>query len=166
MKTALKKIFVVNLILTSVLFFSCKKEKTYVYNVNDVTIEPDDGIKNNIKNTNEFISIAYADLFGAEISNSQLQKLNTAYTSFGDKKLIEDMVIRNFLNAPGLVIPSKQTMLADPATFVTNSYKKFFNRLPDAFESYFLIQLIQTDTSVAPGNLYYALMTSNEYRYY
>jgi hypothetical protein len=145
---------------------ACKKEKEIIYDVNDVQVEQEGGVKNNVKSTEEFISIAYSDLYGQEISNSNLQKLNLAYSAFGDNKLIEDMVIRNFLKDPALVLPSKQSMTADPAAFVTATYKKFLNRQPNEFENYYLTKIIVEDTSVAPANFYYTLMTSNEYRYY
>ncbi len=144
----------------------CTKEKTFVYEVQDETIRAESGDKATAKTTTEFISIAYSDLFGTTISQDKLFKLNKAYTSFGDKKLIEDRIIRNFLNAPGVLLPSDQDMRDDIGVFVVNAYKKFFNRLPDEFEKYYLVNLIQTDTNITAVDVYYAIMTSNEYRYY
>jgi hypothetical protein len=145
---------------------SCKKEITYVYDVNPVLITPDGSNKPNVKTTAEFISIAYSDLLGKAISNAEQQQLNVAYTSFGDKKLIEDLIIKNLLIKPGAQIPSKATMIQDVDGFITNSYKKFYNRQPNAFELYYLQKLITTNTNVTPMLVYYAMMTSNEYRYY
>jgi hypothetical protein len=145
---------------------SCKKEKTFVYDVNTVNVNSETGEKINAKTTTEFISIAYSDLFGNTISQDKLFKLNIAYTSFGDKKLIEDRIIRNFLNDASVIIPSDQNMRSDIPAFITNAYKKFFNRLPDEFEKYYLVNLIQTDTDVTAVDIYYSMMTSTEYRYY
>lgn len=153
--------------LVSVLFtLSCTKEKTYVYNVNALNIKTESGDKASTKTTTEFISIAYSDLFGTTISQDKLFKLNIAYTSFGDKKLIEDRIIKNFLNDPNVIIPSDQDMRSDLSVFITNAYKKFFNRLPDEFEKYYLVNLIETDAAVKAVDIYYSMMTSNEYRYY
>jgi hypothetical protein len=144
----------------------CTKEKTFVYDVNTQTIETESGDKSNVKTTVEFISIAYSDLFGQSISQDKLSKLNIAYTSFGDKKLIEDRIIRNFLNDTNVVIPTDSQMHADIPLFITNSYKKFFNRNPDEFEKYYLVNLIQTDNNITAVNVYYSMMTATEYRYY
>lgn len=145
---------------------ACTKEKSYVYEVNNVTVQQPGGVKGTAKSTTEFISIAYADLFGTTISNADLVELFTAYSSFGDKKLIEDRIIRSFLDKPGVQIPSKQTMRSDLSLFINDSYKKFYNREPNEFEKYYMKNFLESDTTVSPSMLYYSFMTSNEYRYY
>ncbi len=147
---------------------SCRKEKSYVYGVKDVTVSQEGSLKPNVKTTTEFISIAYADIFGTSISNADLVKLSTAYSSFGDRKLIEDMVIRNFLNrtTPPPQVPAKASMTADVGKFVSDTYKKFYNRSPNEYEKWFVTNLIKSDTSVTPELVYYSFLTSNEYRYY
>jgi len=157
---------ILHLFLAVVLVAGCSKEKTFVYDVNTVNVNPESGDKSNVKTTTEFISIAYSDLYGTTISQGNLYKLNVAYTSFGDKKLIEDRIIRNFLNDPNVIIPSDTLMRNDIAAFITSSYKKFFNRLPDEFEKYYLVNLIQTDTDIKSVEIYYSMMTATEYRYY
>ena len=145
---------------------ACTKEKSYVYEVNNVNVQQPGGVKGTAKSTTEFISIAYADLFGTTISNDDLVELFTAYSSFGDKKLIEGRIIRSFLDKPGLQIPSKQNMRNDIPLFINNSYKKFYNREPNEFEKYYIKSLLQADTTITPAMLYYSFMTTNEYRYY
>ncbi len=159
----MKKIFVIAILAVAV---SCSKEKTYVFDVKNVDVKQQSGVKGTAKSTTEFISIAYADLFGTTISNDDLAKLFTAYSAFGDKKLIEDRIIRNFLDLPGTNIPTSQVMRNDIPTFITNSYKKLFNRNPNEFEKYYLKNLVQNDTSITSEMMYYSFMTSNEYRYY
>ena len=165
----MKKIFFAVALLFA---FGCKdktieeEEKTYLYNVNTTDVGHQSGVKGTAKSTTEFISIAYSDLFGTTISNDDLVKLFTAYSSFGDKKLIEDRIIRNFLDLPGANIPTTQQMRNDIPTYITNSYKKLFNRNPNEFEKYYLKNMIQTDTSITSEMMYYSFMTSNEYRYY
>jgi hypothetical protein len=145
---------------------SCKKERTYLYEVNDVTVEQPGNTKGNVKSTTEFISIAFSDLFNVAIPNDTLVALNAAYLAFGDKKLIEDRIIRHFLNSPGVQIPTGPQMRADVPGFVAASYRKFLNREPNEFEKYFVSNIIQGDASITPVLVYYAMMTSNEYRYY
>ena len=145
---------------------ACKKEKSYVYDVNDVSVKQDGALKPNVKTTTEFISIAYADLFGTTIPKTELVKLSTAYTAFGDKKLLEEIIIKNYLNNTGAKIPTSLQMKADVNLFVKNTYKKFFNREPNEFELWTLTNTINSDATITPELIYYAAMTSNEYRYY
>jgi len=165
----MKKIFYAALLLLAT---ACTKktieeeQKTYTYDVNTVNVTGHTGVKGTAKSTTEFISIAYADLFGTTIPNDSLVKLFTAYSAFGDKKLIEDRIIRNFLDLPGSSIPTSQQMRSDISTFVTNTYKRLFNRSPNEFEKYYLKNMIQNDTTITPQMMYYSFMTSNEYRYY
>jgi hypothetical protein len=152
--------------LLFVAFSSCKKETTYIYHVNDEHVQQPGGDKENVKSTTEFISIAYSDLFNTTIPNDTLVALDAAYTSFGDKKLIEDMIIRHFLNSPNVQLPSDSVMNANVPQFVSETYRKFLNRDPNEFEKYFITNIIQGNTNVTPVLVYYAMMTSNEYRYY
>ena len=76
----ISKILIAIIALTTI---DCTKEKKYQYNVNTVTVEQNGGDKNNRKSTTEFISIAYADLFNTNISQTKLVNLSIAYSSFG-----------------------------------------------------------------------------------
>ena len=145
---------------------ACTKEKSYLYQVTNVNVTQPGGNKQNVKSTEEFISLAYSDLFGTTIPKQELINLTQAYNSFGDLKLIEDMIIRNFLNTTGIVIPSSATMRADVNGFVSSSYQKFLNRNPNAYEKWFITNVIQSDTTISPVLVYYSFMTSNEYMYY
>lgn len=159
----IKKILI--LLIMSPLF-SCQKEKTFLYEVDPVNVNSNGGIKTNVKSTTEFISIAYADLKGTNISSSELQNLSTVYTAFGDKKLIEDRIIRKFLTDPNTLLPASISVNGDTILFLVNTYKKFFNREPNEFERYYLKELIKTNTGIDPRIIYYSMMTSDEYRYY
>lgn len=157
------------LLLAAVVFTSsCKKEAptSYIYGVNSVGVTQDGVSKPNVKSTVEFISIAYSDLFGNTINQATLTDLGTAYVAFADRKLIEDMIIRNFLNTPGIDIPTLTDMNANVPTFIINSYKKFYNREPNEFELWQMENLIESDAAITPELVYYAFMTSTEYRYY
>jgi hypothetical protein len=147
-------------------FTSCKKEITYAYEINDVEVKNQSSNKNRLKSTTEFISIAYLDLFGTSITNQNLNLLSLVYLSFGDKKLLEDLLIRNMLNAPAIQIPSAEVMRSNVGQFVEMCYQKFYNREPDALEKQFLVNYIENNQQITPELIYYSFMTSNEYRYY
>jgi len=154
------------LILFGLFEQSCKKETEYVYGVTDVELNQSGANKPNVKSTNEFIAIAYSDIFGTTIPNDKLVKLQSSYTAFGDQKFIEQLVVRNFLNQPGNALPSQVEMTADLDKFIVDTYIKFFARRPNEYEAYYLKTMLTTDPSITPELVYYAMMTSNEYRYY
>jgi len=160
----MKKIIFLLSVLTLV---SCKKEKKAVYGLNDVNISQNSANKDHLKSTTEFISIAYSDIFGTVITTDKLADLSTIYRAFGDKKLIEEMVIKNFLNESTIQIPQiDRTSEITIQNFVSNSYKKLFNRTPDEYELWFVADMIQKDASLSSELIYFSLMTANEYRYY
>ena len=155
------------LIFSVLILFSCKKAKNVIYQLNDVTIEQNSANKDHLKSTTEFISIAYSDIFGTVISTNKLADLTTIYKAFGDKKLIEQMVIKNFLNEPTIQIPQiDRSSMSTINNFVTDAYKKLYNRNPDEYELWFVADLITKDDDLTAELVYYSLMTSNEYRYY
>jgi hypothetical protein len=154
-------------LLSVLALVSCKKEKKAVYGLNDVNISQNSANKDHLKSTTEFISIAYSDIFGTVITTDKLADLSTMYRAFGDKKLIEEMVIKNFLNESTIQIPQiDRTSEITIQNFVSNSYKKLFNRTPDEYELWFVADMIQKDASLSSELIYFSLMTANEYRYY
>jgi hypothetical protein len=146
--------------------FACTTEKEYQYEVYSVTTGKNAGDKSNRKSTTEFISIAYADLFGTYIPQSKLINLSIAYSSFGDYKVIEERIIKNFLNDSNVAIPQTPSVNGDTLLFISNTYKKFYNRDADEFEKHYWKELIRTNSMVTPAIIYYAMMTSDEYRFY
>jgi|TARA_B110000444_G_scaffold214981_1_gene212648 hypothetical protein len=160
----MKKIIFLLSVLTLV---SCKKEKKAVYILNDVNISQNSPNKDHLKSTTEFISIAYSDVFGTVISTNKLADLSAIYKAFGDKKLIEEMVIKNFLNEPSIQIPQIDRSSANTInTFTQNMYIKLYNRTPDEYELWFISNMIENDTDLTSELIYFSLMTANEYRYY
>ena len=145
---------------------ACKKENIFIYDIEDVKVSRSNSTKENLKNEIEFISIAYADVFGTSPNQSSLNALSVIYLSFGDKKLIEDLIIKNMLNNAGAQIPSDTEMRADIEVFIRNAYLKLYNRQPDEFELWKLNELISSDQSLTAKLIYYSMMTSDEYRYY
>lgn len=85
---------------------SCTKEKEYIYEVNPVQVQSAGGGKNTPKTNAEFITIAYADLFGTQIPQQGLLRLSILYDAMGDKKLIEDRILLNMLSQSNVQIPS------------------------------------------------------------
>ena len=163
----MKQVQKITLLLFVVLLAAgCKKNTVFLYDVNPVEVSNTGSNKPNVKTDDEFISIAYSDMFGATIPQAELEELALTYRSYGDKRLIIDMIIRNFINSTTAVLPSDTDMHSDPGAFVENAYKKFYVREPNEFEKWFVTNQIETDTAVSAASIYYAFMTSNEYRFY
>ena len=77
------------------------------------------------------------------------------------------MVIKNFLNEPSIQISQiDRSSISTINNFVTDAYKKLYNRNPDEYELWFVADLITKDDDLTAELVYYSLMTSNEYRYY
>lgn len=145
---------------------SCTKEKDYLYEVNTVNVQTSGSGKNTAKSTTEFITIAWADLFGSQIPQQQLLKWSVLYDAFGDKKLIEDRILLNMLSVSGSMIPAVPSVNGDTTAFIQQTYKRLYNREANAFEEYYLKEQIRLNPSFSPRVVWYALMTSDEYRYY
>lgn len=160
-RSILNSAFITVLVITG-----CTKEKDMVYEVNPVQVQSGNPVKNHVKNTSEFVSIVHADLFGTHVTQAELVKLNTVYTAFGDKKVIEDIIVKNYLNDPAVSIPSVPAVNGDTSRFITDTYKKFYNREPDVFEAYYLKEQVRLNASLDPMVIYYVFMTSDEYRFY
>ncbi|MDG1518591.1 MAG: hypothetical protein P8Q42_11235 [Flavobacteriales bacterium] len=155
----------ISLLLIIIVLFACSKdEKEYVYQIDEVEISQAGAEKPNVKTSTEYISIAYADVFGSNVPTNLLEDLKKIYESFGDKGVAEDLIIKNFLNDNSVQIPTNQEMEENISLFVTNAYKKVFNRAPNEAELWFLKDCIEKDSNISPEVVYYALMTSNEYR--
>lgn len=145
---------------------SCKKETLYVYEVDPVTAQKDKNGKGISKSTFEFISIAYSDIFETTISQNNLGRLSLLYLAFGDKRLIEDLLIKNMLNSPNVQLISNTQMRSNIEGFVSSIYLRIYNREPNELEAYTLAKSITDDASLTPVVIYYSMMTSDEYRYY
>ncbi|MDX2003318.1 MAG: hypothetical protein SFW35_12840 [Chitinophagales bacterium] len=151
--------------LATIAISSCKKETDYIYQVNDVDVKQNDGDKTQTKSKEEFISIAYSDITGQSITRSQLENLLLPYEAFGDYKLVEEMIIKSFLNLPEAQVPSNTDMQSDIPKFVNDAYRRFYNRDANEYEVWYIEKYIR-ENSLDPKLVYYAIMTSNEYRYY
>ena len=154
------------LLMLSITVWSCKKETDFVYEVNDVQVGKDKIGKGIPKSTVEFISIAYSDLVGSTISQNDLSKVTLLYLACGDKRLLEDLLIKNIVNSELVNISTNEVMRADVTAFVNNTYLKLFNREPNELELFNLKKQITENISITPKLIYYAMMTSDEYRYY
>ena len=154
-------------ILIIIVFSACKRDPSYIFEVNDVAVSASTGEKNRLKTDIEFVSIAHTDIFGSNISSNDLENIVTTYKSFGDKSLTIEMIIRKFIDDGGSnITPIDKSSNKSIELFVMETYKKLYNREPDAFEKWYLSDLITNDDVINAEIVYFSMMTANEYRYY
>ena len=147
-------------------YTSCNKEKRYIYEVQSQELYQSAAQKQNLKTTDQFISIANSHLFGSTITNNELNQYNVALLALGDKGVMQDMIVKSMINRNGLQFPTNTAMRADISTFVEQTYLRFYNRKPNEFEAWKMKDLIEKNTDITPKMIYYSMMTGNEYRYY
>ena len=101
----MKHYFYISLICTC-LIVACSKDPNYLFEVENVEVNPASADKNRLKTDIEFVSIAYNDLYGQNISQGELDDIITVYKSFGDKSLVIEMIIRKFISNEDSQIPN------------------------------------------------------------
>jgi hypothetical protein len=161
----MKKLLLIPLICLLALG-ACKNEKRYIYEVEEQEIYQSANDKKNLKTTTQFISIAYNDLFGSNITTQQLQQFDVALQAFGDKNVIQEMIVKNLINRGGTQIPSDIAMRGDLPSFVEQTYLRIYNRKPNEFEAWKLKDMVEKNADITAKMVYYSLMTSEEYKYY
>jgi hypothetical protein len=153
--------------------FSCKKQivqdhvyDNIIYDVGDKVVYQSASQKTRQKTPTQFISILYSDLFQTAIPNNQLNDLSVLFLANGDKNMITEMLVSDYMNTSGVKLPSNSAMRADLDKFIDNTYIHFYLRYPTSYEKYFLKNLIQNDVNVTPELVYSSFVLSDEYWFY
>jgi hypothetical protein len=153
-------------LLASFLFSSCEKEVIATFDVNAVDALDESLIKNKTKNTKQYTSILYTTLFQEAISVSQLAKTERVVDAFGDKGLIKEVIISNYMNEPEVELPSDSFMRANPDEFIIQTYKTFYLRIPTEIEKSFFRNYIEANPNVTAEHVYISFASSDEYSFY
>ena len=158
-----RNIFILCLII---IFFSCKKQEDPVYEINEVQATPYNANKNKLKSTYQHILIMYANLFQNALSPNELVEITRCIESIGDKQIAHEVILSNFMNREGVILPPDSLLDANPSLFIEETYKRFFVRdISEAERTYFL-NFFETHPSVTTEMVYMAFSLSNEYQYY
>ena len=152
--------------LFGLFFAACNKDVTRIYEINQQQISLNTVDKEALKQDLEFIANVHNDLFGKPINSGMLQATLTDLASSNDKKLVTDLIIRQMLNRADLPVPTDPAMRADLNVFVKSTYKRFFHREPNPFEALKIKQMIESNAAMSPVMVWYAFLTSEEYRYF
>ena len=112
------------------------------------------------------LAFLYANLFQTAISPNELVDVNRCIESIGDKELVHELIISNFMNKPDVIIPTDSLMRIDIDTFMFNTYERFLVReMTEAERTYWNIYINSTP-QVTPELVYFSFALSNEYLYY
>lgn len=154
------------LIIATCLLMSSCTENAYVYEVNEITVEPNNAEKNKEKSSGQYLAILYANLFQKPLSASELVDLSELIASIGDKQVAYETIIAKFLSSPDVIIPSKSEMDANIGQFVNDTYQRFYVRFPTQAEQAYFVNYLESHPEVTPELVYFAFATSAEYNYY
>lgn len=158
-----------SLILVAGLFagiVSCEKEIIANYEVNEVDVLDGDLIKTRNKSDKQYTSILYTTLYKKAISVNKLVQTERVIQSFGDKSLIHEIIVSNYMNSGEVELPSDSFMRANPDQFIIDTYKKFYVRLPSEMEISFFRNYIEANPNVTTELVYTAFAASDEYQFY
>ena len=166
MHTLIKLINIRNIVLLLIplIIFSCKKDD--IYDVNQINATSYNANKNKLKTTHQYISIVYANLFQQALSANELVEISRCIESIGDKQVAHEIVLSNFMNKEGVIIPSDSVMREDLDLFIEETYKRFYVRDITEAEREFFINFFENNQNVSAEMVYMAFALSNEYQYY
>jgi hypothetical protein len=156
---------IILLLIMFVSISSCKKEDP-IYDINQIESHSYNANKNKLKSASQYISILYANLFQKALSPNELVEITRCIESVGDKGLVHEVIISNFMNKEGVAIPSDSLMRADLNLYLEDAYKRFFVRdITEAEREYFL-NFFAAHPNVSSEMVYTAFSLSNEYQFY
>ena len=87
-------------------------------------------------------------------------------SSIGDKALVNEVIISNYMNDPDVILPKNSIMRADIDAFVIETYKRFYVRPPSEVEKTFFINYIEANPNVTVEMIYTSFAASDEYLFY
>ena len=154
--------------LALLLFTLSCKEKTYIYEVNDLEVSPNNADKNKQKTEEQFINILYANLYQKALSPNQLVDLSDLIRSIGDKRIAFETITAKMMSDSEVLelLPSPEEMRSDVELFVIETYKRFLVRLPTEAEKTYFVNFIESHQNLKPEHIYFAFATCDEYYYY
>lgn len=150
----------------------CRKDKETdrSFGVNEIGLLPPNAGKTKQKTNEQFVAILYANLFQRALSANQIFDISQCMESIGDQEIAREVVISNFMNKPGTIIPTKAQMASNLNGFIVDTYNRFLVRNPTEaektyFNNYLTSRITPTDT-ILPELVYFSFALSDEYMYY
>ena len=163
-------IFKPTLILVFLIGISaCKKKDSNTYEVVDTNSYGDNLNKDKSKSNIEFHSILSTNLFQKPSSINELSRTDRVMQSCGDKTLINEVIISNYMNSANVKLPSRKMMTDSTERFIEETFIRFFIRRPTEAEKTWFTNFINANKSnpnFRPELVYTAFAASDEYMFY
>jgi hypothetical protein len=164
-------IFKITIFGLVVLFFTqCTKEKIITnYEVVETPSYGDNLNKDKDKTNIEFHSILTTNLFQKPSSINELTRTDRVIQSCGDKTLINEVIISNYMNTSFVKLPTRKFMIDSTEKFITDTYIRFFIRRPTEAEKTWFINFInanKANPNFRPELVYTSFSASDEYMFY
>ncbi len=156
--------FFLLVLLFGLFIASCEKEP--IYEVNEVELLPSNASKTKLKTDQQYVSILYANLFQTALSSGNLFEVSQCIQSVGDKVLVREVIISNYMNRPTVQLPTDAEMRDSLDAFITNTYNRFLVRNPSEAERQYFKNYISTHPNVTPEMVYFSFALSDEYLFY
>jgi hypothetical protein len=160
------KVLLVIAALAGLTLGGCRKEPEPLFQLNDVTLYPTGAGKNKMKTMEQYVAILHANLFQTALSANEIFDINEVIESIGDKDLAREVLISNFMNKPGVILPTVAEMNADKDKFIEDTYIRFYVRFPTEAEKTYLRNFITANPFMTPEMVYMSFALSNEYMFY
>lgn len=160
------KCIIASLALVLVFSSSCKKKPEPLFVLNDVELYPNSAAKTKVKSDQQWVAILHANLFQTALSSNELFEISECISSIGDKELAREVIISNFMNENGVIMPTEDEMRDDLEQFVEDTYTRFLVRYPTESEKTWYINYIDNNPYITPELVYFSFALSNEYLYY
>jgi len=156
------------LALALLILSACKKNEN-TYEVVDASSYGDNLNKDKSKSNIEFHSILSTKLFQKPSSINELSRTDRVIQSCGDKTLINEVIISNYMNSSNVRLPSRKMMVDSTDRFIEETYIRFFIRRPTQAERTWFTNFINANKSnpnFRPELVYTAFAASDEYMFY
>jgi hypothetical protein len=148
---------------------ACKKKDTNTYEVVDTNTYGNNLDKDKSKSNIEFHSILSTNLFQKPSSINELSRTDRVMQSCGDKSLINEVIISNYMNSANVKLPSRKMMTDSTERFIEETFIRFFIRRPTEAEKTWFTNFINANKSnpnFRPELVYTAFAASDEYMFY
>jgi hypothetical protein len=148
---------------------ACKKKDSNTYEVVDTNTYGNNLDKDKSKSNIEFHSILSTNLFQKPSSINELSRTDRVMQSCGDKSLINEVIISNYMNSANVKLPSRKMMTDSTERFIEETFIRFFIRRPTEAEKTWFTNFINANKSnpnFRPELVYTAFAASDEYMFY
>jgi hypothetical protein len=156
----------VGAVALAVVFGGCERPSEAHFVLEDHGVEAASAGKDRVKSPEQWVSIVYTNLFQTGLPANDQFDIAEVFESIGDQDVAREVILSNFFNEEGVVLPSAASMHANPEAFIEETYLRFFVRQPTTAERTYLRGFLVEHPEMTPELVYLAFGLSEEYQHY